>query len=192
MSDKQVAEQAFDRVEQNLRDLSRWMYENPELGCEEFEASARISTFFGDNGFDLTYPSHGLDTAFEATVGTTGPRVVICCEDDALPEVGHPCGRNVIATSAVGAGVALAPLAEELGIRVTVLGTPAEATGRAYERIVSGAGHDACYLASRGPAAIVSVPCRDGLSHNEAESIEPGQAEVGAEVLLHAALSLAS
>jgi len=75
---------------------------------------------------------------------------------------------------------------------VGAVATAAEATGRAYERIVSGAGHDACYVASRGPAAMVFVPCRDGLSHNEAESIEPGQAEVGAEVLLHAALSLAS
>ena len=144
MSNKQVAEQAFDRVEQNLRDLSRWMYENPELGYEEFEASARISAFLGDNGFDVTYPSHGLDTAFEATVGTTGPRVVICCEYDALPEVGHACGHNVIATSAVGAGVALAPLAEELGIRVTVLGTPAEEGGGGkVELIDAGAFEDA-------------------------------------------------
>ena len=144
MSNKQVAEQTFDRVEQNLRDLSRWMYENPELGYEEFEASARISAFLGDNGFDVTYPSHGLDTAFEATVGTTGPRVVICCEYDALPEVGHACGHNVIATSAVGAGVALAPLAEELGIRVTVLGTPAEEGGGGkVELIDAGAFEDA-------------------------------------------------
>lgn len=144
MSNKQVAEQAFDRVEQNLRDLSRWMYENPELGYEEFEASARISAFLGDNGFDVTYPSHGLDTAFEATVGTTGPRVVICCEYDALPEVGHACGHNVIATSAVGAGVALAPLADELGIRVTVLGTPAEEGGGGkVELIDAGAFEDA-------------------------------------------------
>jgi len=144
MSNKQVAEQTFDRVEQNLRDLSRWMYENPELGYEEFEASARISAFLGDNGFDVTYPSHGLDTAFEATVGTNGPRVVICCEYDALPEVGHACGHNVIATSAVGAGVALAPLAEELGIRVTVLGTPAEEGGGGkVELIDAGAFEDA-------------------------------------------------
>ncbi len=144
MSTKHAAQQAFDGVEQQLRDLSRWMYENPELGYEEFEASARISAFLGDNGFDVTYPSHGLDTAFEATVGTSGPRVVICCEYDALPEVGHACGHNVIATSAVGAGVALAPLVEELGIRVTVLGTPAEEGGGGkVELIDAGAFEDA-------------------------------------------------
>lgn len=74
---------------------------------------------------------------------------------------------------------------------VEAVAAATEATGLAHERIVSGAGHDACYVASRGPAAMVFVPCRDGLSHNEAESIEPEQATVGAEVLLHAALSLA-
>jgi len=144
MSKKELAEQAFVRVEQDLRDLSRWMYENPELGYEEYEASARLSTFLGDHGFDVTYPSHGLDTAFEATVGNAGPRVVICCEYDALPKVGHACGHNVIATSAVGAGVALAPLADELGIRVTVLGTPAEEGGGGkVELIDAGAFEDA-------------------------------------------------
>jgi len=75
---------------------------------------------------------------------------------------------------------------------VSAVAAATEATGRAYQRIVSGAGHDACYVASRGPAAMVFVPCRDSLSLNEAESIEPaGQATVGAEVLLHAALALA-
>ena len=143
-SSKAAARKAFGKVETELRDLSRWMYENPELGYEEFEASERLSSFLGRNGFDVTYPSHGLDTAFEATAGTSGPRVVICCEYDALPEVGHACGHNIIATSAVGAGVALAPLAEELGIRVTVLGTPAEEGGGGkVELIEAGAFEDA-------------------------------------------------
>tara|TARA_B110000438_G_C15390111_1_gene468662 strand:- start:141 stop:464 length:324 start_codon:yes stop_codon:yes gene_type:complete len=49
----------------------------------------------GFNGFDVTYPGHGLDTAVEATVGTSGPQVVVCCEYDALPEVGYACGGTV-------------------------------------------------------------------------------------------------
>ena len=141
---KATAQEAFGQVEDELRDLSRWMYENPELGFEEFQASARISAFLGRNGFDVTYPSHGLDTAFEATAGTSGPRVVICCEYDALPEVGHACGHNIIATAAAGAGVAMAGLAEDLGIRVTVLGTPAEEGGGGkVELINAGAFEDA-------------------------------------------------
>ena len=144
MGTKQMAADTFGQVEQELRDLSRWMYENPELGYEEFEASARISSFLGDNGFDVTYPTHGLDTAFEATAGTSGPRVVICCEYDALPEIGHACGHNIIATAAAGAGVAMAGLADDLGIRVTVLGTPAEEGGGGkVELINAGAFEDA-------------------------------------------------
>jgi amidohydrolase len=70
-----------------------------------------------------------LDTAFEATIGSSGPRVVICCEYDALPEIGQACGHNIIATAAVGAGIALAGMVDDLGMRVTVLGTPAEEGG---------------------------------------------------------------
>lgn len=126
MTLKQRAATTFDDVEPELRKLSRWLYEHPEIQYQEYESSAKLAAFLDEHGFDVAHPSHGLDTAFEANVGDTGPRVVICCEYDALPEVGHACGHNIIATAAVGAGVALAPLVDELGIRVTVLGTPAE------------------------------------------------------------------
>jgi amidohydrolase len=105
------------------------MYQNPEIGYQEYESSGRLAAYLGEHGFAVTYPTHGLETAFEATAGSKGPRVVICCEYDALPEVGHACGHNIIATAAVGAGVALAGLADDLGVRVTVLGTPAEEGG---------------------------------------------------------------
>ncbi|HEX9761705.1 MAG TPA: amidohydrolase, partial [Acidimicrobiia bacterium] len=129
MSPKETAEEAFAAVEGELRTISHWMYENPELGFKEFESSRRLADYLGDHGFSVVYPAHGLDTAFEATAGTSGPRVVICCEYDALPEVGHACGHNIIATAALGAGIAVAGLADQLGIRVTVLGTPAEEGG---------------------------------------------------------------
>ncbi len=129
MSRKQRAEEAFTGVEGELRSISHWMFENPELGFAEFESSRRLAGFLDERGFSVTYPAYGLETCFEATVGTKGPRVVICCEYDALPAVGHACGHNIIATAALGAGVAMAGLAEELGIRVTVLGTPAEEGG---------------------------------------------------------------
>ena len=128
MTPKERATDSFDAVADDLRAISRWMYESPEIGNQEFESSTRLAEFLEQHDFEVTYPAYGLETAFEATVGTTGPRVVICCEYDALPEVGHACGHNIIATAALGAGVAVAGLAEELGIRVTVLGTPAEET----------------------------------------------------------------
>ena len=129
MSVKQTAKSRFAEVEHRLVEISRWMHDNPEVGYQEYQASEKLSTFLADNGFEVEYPTGGLDTAFSATAGTEGPRVVICCEYDALPEVGHACGHNIIATAALGAGVAVAHLAEQLGIRVTVLGTPAEEGG---------------------------------------------------------------
>ncbi len=144
MSSKDTAATAFNDVEHELRDLSRWMYDHPEIAYEEFETSARLAEFLTDKGFAVEYPAYGMDTAFAARIGSTGPEVVICCEIDALPEVGHACGHNIIATSAIGAGIALKPLVEDLGIRVTVLGTPAEeAYGGKVDLINAGAFADA-------------------------------------------------
>ncbi|MEE9416326.1 MAG: Zn-dependent hydrolase, partial [Acidimicrobiales bacterium] len=70
--------------------------------------------------------------------------------------------------------------------------TAAGAAGFNHQRIVSGAGHDACYVAAHAPTSMIFIPCKDGLSHNEAESIEPDQATRGANVLLGAALKLLS
>lgn len=144
MTPKDQAEAAFTPIEGELRAMSRWLYENPEVGYEEFASSARLASYLGAHGFDVNHPTHGLDTAFEATAGTTGPRIVICCEYDALPEIGQACGHNIIAAAAVGAGVAVAGQAEDLGIRVTVLGTPAEEGGGGkVELIEAGAFEDA-------------------------------------------------
>jgi len=141
---KQAAESAFLAHESALQDLSLWMYENPETAYEEHETSARMVEVLRTRGFDVEYPAYGIATAFEANVGTTGPRVVICAEMDALPVVGQACGHNIIGTAAIGAGLSLAPLAEKLGIRVTVLGTPAEeGHGGKIDLIDAGAFEDA-------------------------------------------------
>ncbi|MDJ0790423.1 MAG: M20 family metallopeptidase [Acidimicrobiia bacterium] len=126
MTYKDTARDRFDRVEPDLQGLSRWMYEHPEVAFEEHETSARMAELLAANGLEVEYPAFGLDTAFAARVGSEGPEVIICAEMDALPEVGHACGHNVIGTAAMGAGIALAPIADELGVRITVLGTPAE------------------------------------------------------------------
>ena len=127
MSDpKQHVEKRLVDVEPELIGLSRWLYENPEVAHQEREASARISAFLGTHGFEIEHPAYGMETAFVARAGTSGPEVIICAEYDALPVLGHACGHNIIAAAAVGAGVSLAELAGDLGCRVTVLGTPAE------------------------------------------------------------------
>jgi amidohydrolase len=126
MDHKAAAQTQFDPVETELQEISQWMYDNPEIAMEEHETSARLVSFLAEHGFEVEYPAYGLETAFAARVGSSGPEVIICAEYDALPGVGHACGHNIIATSALGAGVGLAGLADDLGIRVTVLGTPAE------------------------------------------------------------------
>ncbi len=144
MGSKQRAIEEYSRHEPLLLETSRWMYENPEMGYEEFETSAKYVEILKGNGFDVTYPAYGLDTAFAARLGTQGPEVVICAEMDALPEVGHACGHNIIGMASIGAGLALAPLVDQLGIRLNVLGTPAEeAYGGKVDLINAGAFIDA-------------------------------------------------
>ncbi len=126
MDRKETARARLEDVLDTLRELSHWMYEHPETAYQEKESSAKLAEFLREAGFEVEYPAYGLDTAFAARIGTGDPHVVICAEYDALPKVGHACGHNIIATAALGAGYALAPLAEELGFRLTVLGTPAE------------------------------------------------------------------
>jgi amidohydrolase len=126
MDHKAAAQAKFESVESELQEISQWMYDNPEIAFEEHETSARLVSFLTEHGLEVEYPAYGLDTAFAARAGSSGPEVIICAEYDALPGVGHACGHNIIATSALGAGVALAGLADDLGLRLTVLGTPAE------------------------------------------------------------------
>lgn len=141
---KRAAENEFLKHESDLQNLSRWMYDNPETAFEEHQTSARMVEILQRASFDITYPAYGLDTAFEANVGTSGPRIVVCAEMDALPGIGHACGHNIIAAAGLGAGLALAPLADDLGIRVTVLGTPAEeGHGGKVDLIEAGAFDDA-------------------------------------------------
>ena len=80
------------------------------------------------NCFEVTYPRRGLDTAVEATAGMSGPRVVVCYECDALPEVGHACGdtvnhRSEFATRTVVSGSEPALRDGALGVAYTVVDT---------------------------------------------------------------------
>jgi amidohydrolase len=109
--------------------LSERIHDRPELCFEEVEAAAAVAEALADGGFDVSTGVYDLPTAVEARAGSGPLSIVICAEYDALPGIGHACGHNLIAASAVGAGLALAPLADDLGLTVTVLGTPAEEGG---------------------------------------------------------------
>lgn len=126
---KQAAQSAIDDGLGALVGLSHSIHDRPETAFEEEQASAWTADLLEGSGFTVTRGTAGMPTAFSAEVGS-GPMVVaICAEYDALPGVGHACGHNIIAASAVGAGLGLAALADELDLTVRVLGTPAEEGG---------------------------------------------------------------
>jgi amidohydrolase len=119
----------IDRRRELLIDVSHQIHGHPELGYEEHFAHDLLTRVLDEAGLDVTRSARGIATAFEAAAGSTGPTVAVVCEYDALPGIGHACGHNVIAAAGLGAGLAAAALAEELGGRVLVVGAPAEEGG---------------------------------------------------------------
>ncbi|MCX2746860.1 amidohydrolase [Arthrobacter sp. MI7-26] len=127
---KEVARAELDRKLERILDFSHKLHQNPEPGWEEVKASAWISEELrAVPGARVTHGLGELPTAVRAELGH-GPLVLtICAEYDALPGVGHACGHNVIASAALGAFTALAPLVDQLDATVRLLGTPAEENG---------------------------------------------------------------
>ena len=120
-----------------LLDLSRRIHATPELAWKEHQSSAWVADALEAGGFAVERGACDIETALVATAGPEdGLAVAICAEYDALPEVGHACGHNIIAASAVGAGLALAEVAAEASLRVKVIGTPAEEFGNASGKIL--------------------------------------------------------
>jgi amidohydrolase len=124
-----AVEDAVRRRGPDLVELSHAIHAEPELAFAEHRSCAKTQTLVAERGFEMTPAAGGLDTAFRADFGG-GPLVVgICAEYDALPGIGHACGHNIIAASAVGTALALAEVADDLGLRVALIGTPAEEAG---------------------------------------------------------------
>jgi amidohydrolase len=120
---------AVDRQGDALVELSRRIHAHPELRFEERQAAVWLADYLESLGFTVERSAYGLDTAFAAAIGSGRPRVALLCEYDALPEIGHACGHNVIAAAGAGAAAGLAPVIDRLGGSVRVLGTPAEEGG---------------------------------------------------------------
>jgi amidohydrolase len=126
---KRAARQATEAHQPALVALSRAIHDDPELCFEEVHAAQRVGDLLEEAGFDVERAAYDLPTALAARVGSGPLSIVICAEYDALPAVGHACGHNLIAASSLGAGIALAGVADDLGLSITVLGTPAEEGG---------------------------------------------------------------
>ncbi len=115
-----------DSRRDELSQLSLRIHSNPELGFQETKASGWLTQYLEENGFSVERGICELPTAFKATYGHGKPAIGVLAEYDALPELGHACGHNIIAASAVGAGIATKPAIDRFGGSILVIGTPAE------------------------------------------------------------------
>ncbi len=115
-----------DSHREELCQISLQIHANPEMGFHEVKAAGWLTAFLEKNGFSVERGIYDLETAFRATYGHGGPVIAFLAEYDALPDLGHGCGHNLIATASVGAGVAARRAVDRLGGRVMVIGTPAE------------------------------------------------------------------
>jgi amidohydrolase len=128
--DRKALDASVDELGADLSALARRIHAHPELCFEERQASAWLGECLErELGAEVERGVGGLETAFRARVGRGSPRIAILAEYDALPEIGHACGHNLIAGSAVGAFLALARQASQFEGSVEIIGTPAEEGG---------------------------------------------------------------
>ncbi len=123
-------------IDENIekwRQISKYLFENPELGHQEFKAMKLLTHELEKEGFLVERGAADLPTAFIATYQSAieGPTVAYLAEYDALPEIGHACGHNLIATMSLAAGFALKKAIDSIGGKLIIYGTPAEETNGA-------------------------------------------------------------
>ncbi len=156
--------QRIDEVSEELISASHAIHANPELAFKEFFACETLTNALEHHDIKTEKAVYSLETSFEAKLNTdsAGPTVAILAEYDALPGIGHACGHNIIATSALGAALGLHAVAQELQGNVRLIGTPAEEKGGGKELMArNGAfeGIDAAMMIHPAGTNLASMPC---------------------------------
>ena len=168
-------EDAVNRRRGDLIELSHAIHAEPELAFAEFKSCAKTQALVAEHGFEITAAPCGLDTAFRAEFGSGALVIGICAEYDALPGLGHACGHNIIAASAVGAALALADVADELDLKVVLLGTPAEEAGGGKVLLLKAGAFDdiaATVMVHPGP---IDIACARSLALSQVETTYRGR-----------------
>ncbi|KAB7739054.1 amidohydrolase [Parvibaculum sedimenti] len=154
---------AIDAMAPTLIEVSHAIHAKPELAFHEVEAASLLAGHLERAGLPVTRSAFGLPTAYAATFGPKGtPEVAILSEYDALPGIGHACGHNIIATTGLGATLALAQLGHGLPGQIRYLGTPAEERGGGKELMAQqGAfdGVDAAMMVHPAGIDLITMPC---------------------------------
>ena len=123
-------ENKFSEIFGDLKELNEYIYKNPELGRKEFKACEAHKNLLKKYGFEVEENYIGIPTAYLAkySSGKKGIKIGYLAEYDALPEIGHGCGHNILGTTSIGAGILLKEYIDEFGGEVLIFGTPAEET----------------------------------------------------------------
>lgn len=145
-----------------VQTLARDIHSHPEVAFEEVRASKAAAALLAEGGFNIAAGTGGLATAFTATAGAGELKVALCVEYDALPDIGHACGHNLIAGASVAAALALRPYVDELDITLMAIGTPAEESGGGKALLLERGAFDGVSL------ALMVHPVQDGLTYNPA------------------------
>lgn len=122
-------DKAIGELAEGLKELSLDLHAHPELAMREHRSAGRLKSALAKEGFAVEAPVAGLDTAFVAQAGSGSPVIAYLLEYDALPDVGHGCGHNLIAAGGLGAAVALRRALPDLPGTLRVIGTPGEEGG---------------------------------------------------------------
>ncbi|KAI1178972.1 hypothetical protein F4777DRAFT_536341 [Nemania sp. FL0916] len=133
-----ILTETINQRSSDLKKLSLDIHAHPETAFEEVFAHSAISDLLESNGFEVTRGAYGVPTSFEAQVGTGGRLVIFCAEYDALPQIGHGCGHNLIAMSSIAGFIAAAEWLRQSGTpgRVRLLGCPAEESGGGKAKLI--------------------------------------------------------
>ena len=128
----ETATKAIDAAREELFGIALDIHAHPELNYQEFHAAKLLSDTLEAHDFAVERGIGGVETAFRATLeggAGDGPTVAVLAEYDALPEIGHGCGHNLIAMAGLGAGLGVQANMKNLPGRLVVIGTPAEEGG---------------------------------------------------------------
>jgi amidohydrolase len=133
---KNIILEQLSKIKEDMVNINDFMYHNPELGNEEHKAVEKLTNFLEKHNFNIEIGIADIPTAFRAIYESKvpGPTIAYLCEYDALPQIGHGCGHNMIGTMSAGAAIALSKISDKIGGKIIVLGTPAEETdgGKVY------------------------------------------------------------
>ena len=136
-------DEAVDQDSADLLRLAKTIHAHPELRFEEVKAAGWIEELVASRQHKVERGLGGMKTSLRARAGKPGSaRVAILAEYDALPEIGHACGHNLIAAGGVGAFLAAARGVEKGGGEVVLLGTPAEEGGGGKIRLIEAGAFD--------------------------------------------------